>query len=220
MTFLPAIVDAAESSPAAAAECARIIRKYLHKDFWTKPSFQYNAIMLIRILADNPGQTFTRALDKKFVDVAKELLRYGRDASVRQMLMETLDAFEATKGYDEGLGPILEMWRKEKEKAYKAYGVRFASCSCLVRRTRSPTLTVAPSCTRFHPHNQSQSRRCRAAGRRTTRTPRTTLPAVIGASSCRSPSNWPTGSRRRARRPSFWSRSWPAHRPQRCSITT
>ncbi|KAL8291130.1 hypothetical protein RB597_005527 [Gaeumannomyces tritici] len=123
VTFLPAIVDAAESSPAAAAECARIIRKYLHKDFWTKPSFQYNAIMLIRILADNPGQTFTRALDKKFVDVAKELLRYGRDASVRQMLMETLDAFEATKAYDEGLNLILEMWRKEKEKAYKAYGV-------------------------------------------------------------------------------------------------
>ncbi|KAL8383539.1 hypothetical protein RB595_010645 [Gaeumannomyces hyphopodioides] len=123
VTFLPAIVDAAESSPAAAAECARIIRKYLHKDFWTKPSFQYNAIMLIRILADNPGQTFTRAIDKKFVDVAKELLRYGRDASVRQMLMETLDAFEATKAYDEGLSLILEMWRKEKEKAYKAYGV-------------------------------------------------------------------------------------------------
>ncbi|TLD22186.1 hypothetical protein PspLS_08056 [Pyricularia sp. CBS 133598] len=123
VTFLPAIVDAAESSPAAAAECARIIRKYLHKDYTSRPSFQYNAIMLMRILADNPGMTFTRSLDKKFIDTSKELLRYGRDFSVRQMLMETLDAFEATKSYDEGLQPILEMWKKEKEKAYKAYGI-------------------------------------------------------------------------------------------------
>ncbi|ELQ36702.1 hypothetical protein OOU_Y34scaffold00645g9 [Pyricularia oryzae Y34] len=123
VTFLPAIVDAAESSPVAAAECARIIRKYLHKDYTSRPSFQYNAIMLMRILADNPGMTFTRSLDKKFIDTSKELLRYGRDFSVRQMLMETLDAFEATKSYDEGLQPILEMWKKEKEKAYKAYGI-------------------------------------------------------------------------------------------------
>ncbi|KAK3364420.1 hypothetical protein B0T25DRAFT_63789 [Lasiosphaeria hispida] len=124
ITFLPAIVDAAESSPAAAAECARVIRKFLNRDYWSKPSFQYNAIMLIRILSDNPGQTFTRNLDKKFVDASKELLRSGRDPHVRQMLMETLDSFENTKGYDEGLGLIIEMWKKEKEKAYKAYGGR------------------------------------------------------------------------------------------------
>jgi hypothetical protein len=123
VTFLPAIVDAAESSPAAAAECARIIRKFLNRDYWTKPSYQYNAIMLVRILSDNPGPTFTRNLDKKFVDASKELLRSGRDPSVRQLLMETLDSFENTKGYDEGLGLIIEMWKKEKEKAYKAYGV-------------------------------------------------------------------------------------------------
>jgi len=122
ITFLPSIVDAAESSPAAAAECARIIRKFLGRDYWTKPSYQYNAIMLIRILSDNPGPTFTRNLDKKFTDVSKELLRNGRDPNVRQMLMETLDTFENTKGHDEGLGTIIEMWKKEKEKAYKAYG--------------------------------------------------------------------------------------------------
>jgi len=72
-------------------------------------------------------------MDKKFVDVTKELLRSGRDASVRQMLMETLDNFENTKGYDEGLGLLIEMWKKEKEKAYKAYGVswpRDQSPSC------------------------------------------------------------------------------------------
>ncbi|KAK4161446.1 hypothetical protein QBC43DRAFT_291921 [Cladorrhinum sp. PSN259] len=123
VVFLPAIVEAAVASPAAATECARLIRKFMGRDYWTKPSFQYNAIMLIRILCDNPGPTFTRNLaDKKHVDTFKELLKSGRDVSVRQMLMETLDSFENTKGYDEGLTPVIEMWRKEKEKAYKAYG--------------------------------------------------------------------------------------------------
>jgi len=121
--FLPPIVDAAESSPAAAAECARMVRKFLQRDYWSKPSCQYNAIMLIRILSDNPGATFTRNMDKKFTDVTKELLRNGRDPNVRQMLMETLDSFENNKAHDEGLGTIIEMWKKEKEKAYRAYGV-------------------------------------------------------------------------------------------------
>ncbi|KAB5547015.1 GAT domain-containing protein [Coniochaeta sp. 2T2.1] len=124
VTFLPPIVDAAESSPAAAAEAARLIRKYFNRDYWTKPSYQYNGIMLMRILADNPGPTFTRNVDKKFVEATKELLRGGRDPSVRQILMETLDTFEREKLYDEGLMNIIEMWKKEKEKAYKAYGGR------------------------------------------------------------------------------------------------
>ncbi|KAJ4417180.1 hypothetical protein N0V82_006302 [Gnomoniopsis sp. IMI 355080] len=124
VTFLPAIVESAESSPTAAAECARLLRKFLKKDYWSKPSYQYNALMLVRILSDNPGQTFTRNLDGKFVDALKELLRNGRDLSVRQMLMETLDQFEHQKSWDEGLAGVIEMWKKEKEKAYKAYGGR------------------------------------------------------------------------------------------------
>ena len=79
--------------------------------------------MLVRILTDNPGPTFTRNMDKKFVDAAKELLRSGRDPSVRQILMETLDTFEFTKSHDEGLSLMIEMWKKEKERAYKTYGV-------------------------------------------------------------------------------------------------
>lgn len=122
VTFLPPIVESAESSPAAAAECARTIRKFLKKDYWTKPSYQYNALMLMRILTDNPGPTFTRNLDGKFVDTVKDLLRNGRDLSVKQMLMEMLDSFEHQKGWDEGLEPLIELWRKEKDKAYKAYG--------------------------------------------------------------------------------------------------
>ncbi|KAK3311484.1 uncharacterized protein B0T15DRAFT_386889 [Chaetomium strumarium] len=122
VVFLPSIVEAAVASPVAAAECARLIRKFMSKDYWTKPSCQYNAVMLIRILVDNPGPGFTRYMDKKFVDTAKELLRTGRDASVRQILMETLDSFENTRASDEGLALMIEMWKKEKEKAYKAYG--------------------------------------------------------------------------------------------------
>lgn len=100
-----------------------MIRKYLSKEYSSKPSCQYNAIMLVRILTDNPGRTFTRNMDKKFVDTAKELLRSGRDPSVRQMLMETLDTFEFTKMDDENLQLIVEMWKKEKDRAYKTYGV-------------------------------------------------------------------------------------------------
>ncbi|KAL7621207.1 hypothetical protein AAE478_008524 [Parahypoxylon ruwenzoriense] len=143
--FLPPIVDAAESSPAAAAECARLVRKYLKRDYWTKPSYQYNAIMLIRILADNPGQTFTRNLDQKFTDTTKELLRSVRDPSVRQMMMETLDVFETTKAYDEGLALIIEMWKKEKEKAQKQYGGR-------APQPPVPRTLNAPP---FNPHSQN-----------------------------------------------------------------
>ncbi|KAK1958828.1 GAT domain-containing protein [Colletotrichum sublineola] len=120
--YLPPIVDAAESSPAAAAECARVIRKYLAKDNHAKSSWQYNAIMLIRILTDNPGPTFTRNMDKKFADTVKELYRSTRDPSVKQILSETLDTFEATKVDDQGLGELISMWKKEKERSYKQYG--------------------------------------------------------------------------------------------------
>ncbi|EAQ89997.1 hypothetical protein CHGG_06616 [Chaetomium globosum CBS 148.51] len=122
VVFLPSIVEATVASPAAAAESARLIRKFLQRDYWSKPSCQYNAIMLVRILADNPGPGFTKFMDKKFIDATKELLRSGRDASVRQILMETLDSFETNKSLDEGLAPMIDMWKKEKEKAYKTYG--------------------------------------------------------------------------------------------------
>ncbi|KKO97831.1 hypothetical protein THAR02_10071 [Trichoderma harzianum] len=122
--FLPPIVDAAESSPTAAAECARIIRKYMSKEYSSRPSWQYNAIMLMRILADNPGETFTRNLDTKFVDTTRALLKGTKDNSVRQILMDTLDDFERTKFYDENLTLIITLWQEEKEKAIKQHGGR------------------------------------------------------------------------------------------------
>ncbi|KAG6000289.1 hypothetical protein E4U21_005622 [Claviceps maximensis] len=120
--FLPPIVDAAESSPAAAAECARVIRKFLSKDYTSKPSWQYNAMMLVRILTENPGETFTRNLDDKFVDTIRTLLKSVKDRGVWQILMETLDDFEYTKMNDQNLAPLILMWKKEKEAALSKHG--------------------------------------------------------------------------------------------------
>lgn len=124
--FLPPIVDAAESCPAAAAECARVIRKFLSKDYNSKPSWQYNAIMLVRILTDNPGETFTRNLDEKFVDTIRALLKNVKDRSVWQILMETLDDFEYKKMDDQNLALLILMWKREKEAALNKHGVRYA----------------------------------------------------------------------------------------------
>ena len=70
--------------------------------------------MLIRILADNPGPTFTRNVDSKFISVVKELLRNGRDPSVQQILRETLQALYIEKAYDTNLQPLSHMWSKEQ----------------------------------------------------------------------------------------------------------
>ena len=78
--------------------------------------------MLVRILVDNPGRTFTRNLDTKFVETVKNLLKQGKDLSVQQILRESLDAFEKDKKDDEGLAPMLEMWAKEKKAMEKMYG--------------------------------------------------------------------------------------------------
>ena len=119
--YLPTIVEAAESSPSAAKEAAQVIRKFLSKDNFDKPYVQYNGIMLIRILSDNPGRTFTRNIDSKFVQTIKELLRVGRDPSVKQILMETLDTFQREKQDDEGLAMVNEMWKKEHERMIKIH---------------------------------------------------------------------------------------------------
>ncbi|KAI1619636.1 hypothetical protein EDD37DRAFT_642765 [Exophiala viscosa] len=114
---LPAIVDAAESSPTAAKEAAATIRRYLSREHNNRGYAQYNAVMLSRILTDNPGHVFTQNFDVKFVTTVKELLREGKDTSVQQILRETLDYFEFQKAPgDDGLGPLIEMWRKEKGK--------------------------------------------------------------------------------------------------------
>ncbi|RYP02898.1 hypothetical protein DL765_010658 [Monosporascus sp. GIB2] len=155
--FLPPIVDAAESSPAAAAECARILRQYLKKDYASKPSHQYNAIMLIRILADNPGPTFTRNLDDKFVKTAKELLK-SNDPSVYQILMETLEAFENTKAYDEGLAPLVAMWKQEKKDAQKRHGGRGSQ----YQQAPVPHPTNAPP---VNPHSQNYFARSHSSRR-------------------------------------------------------
>lgn len=83
--------------------------------------------MLIRILADNPGPSFTKNLDKAFADTVKHLLRHGTDRSVAQILRETLDALERDKAFDTNLNTMFAMWKKEKglmENAAKQFGPR------------------------------------------------------------------------------------------------
>ncbi|ORY16474.1 hypothetical protein BCR34DRAFT_476427, partial [Clohesyomyces aquaticus] len=124
---LPTIVEAAVASPAAAAAAAAQIRKFLSKENYSRPHVQYNAIMIIRILADNPGPSFTKNLDKHFADTVKQLLRHGQDPSVAQILRETLDALDREKAYDTNLSALFAMWKKEKElmaKAAKQLGPR------------------------------------------------------------------------------------------------
>lgn len=71
--------------------------------------------MLIRILADNPGASFTKNLDKQFADTVKHLLRNGRDPSVAQILRESLDSLHRDKAYDTNLNTLFAMWAKEKK---------------------------------------------------------------------------------------------------------
>ena len=115
------IVEAAESSPAAAAASAQQIKRFLSRDYATKPAVQYNAIMLVRILSDNPGPTFTRCFDQSFVKTVKELLRGCKDHGTQQILRETLDSVEVNKAYDDGVQGLIAMWRKEKGSMSKLH---------------------------------------------------------------------------------------------------
>jgi hypothetical protein len=111
---LPVIVEAAESSPVAAAAAAQQIKHYLGRDYATKPHVQYNAIMLVRILSDNPGPTFTKCFDESFVKNVLKLLRGCKDHGTQQILREALDSIEVNKSHDEGAQGLIAMWRKEK----------------------------------------------------------------------------------------------------------
>lgn len=107
--------------------------------------------MLVRILTDNPGETFTRNLDDKFVDTAKALLKNVKDLGVRQLMMEMLDDFEHTKMDDPNLGALVQMWKKEKDKALRDQGVRSGGTVLLTRKLtlnakgRMPLVAPRPS---------------------------------------------------------------------------
>ncbi|OJJ62894.1 hypothetical protein ASPSYDRAFT_145388, partial [Aspergillus sydowii CBS 593.65] len=134
---LPSIVESAESSPNAAREAAHLLRKLLSSPNSTAANIQYNAVMLIRILIDNPGHTFTRNLDAKFTATIKELLRTEKDMGVQQFVRETLDAMESQRQWDEDLKPLVEMWQREKLKMNKAYNNSKSNRSSTWRRTPS-----------------------------------------------------------------------------------
>ncbi|KAJ6263541.1 hypothetical protein Dda_2105 [Drechslerella dactyloides] len=119
VTFLPTIVDCTESSPTAAKEALVTIRKNLEHKGSKNGAQQYKALMLFRILTDNPGAQFTRNIDAKFVSTVKDLYRGTRDPSVRQLLVENME-YCLTKE-DPGLQLLKEWYVKEKESAIRAY---------------------------------------------------------------------------------------------------
>ena len=113
---LPKIVEAAESSPGAAATAVYQIRKALDKNNFDKAFKQYNGMMLLRILVDNPGtcKYVAKNFDTKFQDALKSMLRLNRDPSVQHITRETLDHFKQDFSSNEDLKPLLQMWEKEK----------------------------------------------------------------------------------------------------------
>ncbi|OJK04403.1 hypothetical protein ASPACDRAFT_37962 [Aspergillus aculeatus ATCC 16872] len=131
---LPGIVENAESSPNAAREAGLLIRKILSEPSKRPTHVQYNAIMLIRILADNPGHTFSRNIDATFVATIKDLYKQGRDHRVHSFLRETLDALELQRSWDEDLNLLLQMWSAEKAKSNsRPNGLRASRSSSQVR---------------------------------------------------------------------------------------
>lgn len=86
-----------------------------------RPDVQYNAIMLMRILSDNPGATFTVNFNKKYIETVKTLIREGRDLRVQQILRETLDSYEKSKKLDVNVSALVDMWQKEQMKMAKVY---------------------------------------------------------------------------------------------------
>ena len=160
-----------------------MIRKFLDKGYYSRPSWQYNALMLVRILTDNPGETFTRNFDAEFAETCRKLLKHGKDGRVRQMLMETLDDFEHTKMYDENLKVLIEMWKAQKEEVYKKHGV-----SKTVRASSGDGW--ADILGRRHLiHSDGRQETCYRSSPRPIRTHRTTLPATINPGVCLTPSN-------------------------------
>ena len=70
--------------------------------------------MLVRILTDNPGPTFTQGFDESFVKNVLKLLRGCKDQGTQQILREALDSIEVNKSHDEGAQGLIAMWKKEK----------------------------------------------------------------------------------------------------------
>lgn len=116
MLKLPKIVEAAESGPNASAAAMYQIRKSLSKDNFNSAYKQYNAMMLFRILIDNPGtfKYITKNIENKFVEAVRIVLRMNKDPSVQQITRETLDYLAREKADNEDLAPLLKMWQKEK----------------------------------------------------------------------------------------------------------
>ncbi|KAI1813149.1 hypothetical protein GGS20DRAFT_554596 [Poronia punctata] len=132
--YLHSIVEAA-ASPEAARICAEQLQSYLAlnpskewhkegtKEVEARFAWRYYVITLLGILANNPGRTFTRHLGTDFTKTVQNFMenRVPYSHELDGMLMQKLDDFEeqnkdpTNDRYDEGLAPLVEMWKKQKE---------------------------------------------------------------------------------------------------------
>lgn len=119
---LPAIVEAAEKSHLANGEAAELIRQIIKPGKGTPGYKQYNAIMLMRILATHPGQPFTRYLqEERFVMTVKRVLTECRDLGVQHIMRDTLQALAVEHKHDVSLLPLISLWEGEKDSVHRVY---------------------------------------------------------------------------------------------------
>ncbi|KAK7206265.1 hypothetical protein BZA70DRAFT_128939 [Myxozyma melibiosi] len=108
VTLLPVIVECAQSSPQAAAEAVRSVRKRIDPKHSSNPIVQYNAILVLRILGSSNSTTILDqiGLDGKLATAVSNLLAQGNDPSVRAVLIETLEYFQREQRLEENLVPL------------------------------------------------------------------------------------------------------------------
>lgn len=98
----------------------------------------------MRILIDNPGDTFTCNFDAKFIDTARDVLRYGKDGYTQLFLRETLEILEATRWWDANVTQLLDMFQKEKEITPSAFRKKVSASTYLSLSSPGPGPLSSP----------------------------------------------------------------------------
>lgn len=111
---LPIIVECAQSSPQAAAEAVRAVRKRIDPKRSTNRAIQYNAIVVLRILGSSNSPTVLDQMeqDKKLPIVVSDLLRHTKDPSVKQELCDTLQFFYEKRSGEQLLQPLKAIYEQ------------------------------------------------------------------------------------------------------------
>ncbi|KAK9479315.1 hypothetical protein V1514DRAFT_341869 [Lipomyces japonicus] len=95
IALLPVIVENAEATPAAAVLAIKTLRKRLDFKHGASTVAQYNAVIVLRVLADANSPNILARLndDSKLVTAIVSLLNSNKDLSVKHLLRDTLRHF-------------------------------------------------------------------------------------------------------------------------------